>query len=73
MNQRVIDAKIASRVRRGGAPKHVQQQFQGTDEREGDRRFSSATRKKNKPKMSKSTELSKVNKILGDYSGQSSS
>jgi len=73
LKQRRLDAKIAARLQRGGAPRHVQQTYVGPDERKKDRRVSYATRVKNRPKMSKSTTLDKINSILSDYSGQKSS
>jgi hypothetical protein len=73
MKQRRLDAKIADRVTRGGAPRSVQQTYSGPDERKKDRRVPYATRVKNRPKMSRSTELSKIDSILSDYSGQKKS
>lgn len=73
MKQRRLDAKIADRVTRGGAPRSVQQTYTGPDERKSDRRIPYGTRSKARPKMSKSTELAKIASILSDYSGQKKS
>ena len=71
--QRNVDAQIAARMTRGGAPQHVQQGYAGKDERVADRRIPYATRRRSRPKQSKSTEQSTINKILSDYSGQKKS
>ena len=73
LKQRRGDALIAARLQRGGAPRHVQQTYTGPDERKGDRRIPYATRVRNRPKMSKSTELANIDSVLSDYSGQKKS
>ena len=73
MHQRRLDAKIAARLRRGGAPRHLQQTYSGPEERKKDRRVPYSTRVRNRPKMSKSTKLSHIERVLSDYSGQKKS
>jgi hypothetical protein len=73
LKQRRLDAKIAARVRRGGAPRHVQQTYAGPDERKGERRIPYATRVRNRPTLSRKETIKRVEDILSDYSGQKKS